>query len=712
MKKNNINQNYIIRITFLLIIALILCTENTYALDDNLSSLPIYKIDDEKKVIYSIIANTTANSLLTKINNVDYKIIDTNNQQILDNSIIKTGYRMLTNENEEYKLSIIGDVTKDGIYSINDAKKIALHIIEDNEKIIDSELLYSANINGDDNIKINDVVIFLKYFLSNTIDNPLNIKIIDNELNIFIGDTKQLKVIYEPNDIEHLNITWSSSDESIVSIDNNGKIVANSEGQAIITARTSNGIIDTCKITVNTVPLEEISVVEDNIVLKPGETYQIEPIFSPLNATDKNLTYSSSFRGVVTVDKNGLIKAYRGGTETITVQAKNNSNVKKVINVTVQLAIETVTLSNNNNGIFLSDNTKFRIGAIYVPDGYKTTAGQGFVVTPDYFVACNIEPSSANGTYATLYIHSKSNYKLLKAVTFKKILSHCQDLSYDEVNNSLVIPGRPKQIYININRLVEKDIKDVIPDIIDITIDNKNDIGTEIKNKNLDMDNYAYRIKEHPVYNQPYNNSTPTYDAESIYIPYKESVYNKLIDFIGPDIDITNSSDTTDGLTAVEYDLYIDKWYFLRKSSVDGYNRYRFYVFKDLYNIQDKDALKVFDVAMKGSQGIGSYKGIVLYPHFIKEDDHGNLIPEIGITDYKFRNGFDIYDSCTGSYLKSYYFDLTNFGIVNTSAEIEEVVWNGQYGVNGNPVFYIYFASGYVAKIELDLPTSGKCYRE
>ena len=71
------------------------------------------------------------------------------------------------------------------------------------------------------------------------------------ELTIWKKDTEQLTVTIEPeNTTDNKNITWSSNNPSIASINQNGLVTAKDKGVATITARTSNGLTATCIVTV------------------------------------------------------------------------------------------------------------------------------------------------------------------------------------------------------------------------------------------------------------------------------------------------------------------------------------------------------------------------------------------------------------------------------------------------------------------------------
>lgn len=78
--------------------------------------------------------------------------------------------------------------------------------------------------------------------------SKLNIE--PSNLEMKVDEENILNINIEPKNATNKVIKWSSSDESIVSVDVGGKIKALKEGNATITATSSNGIVSTCIINV------------------------------------------------------------------------------------------------------------------------------------------------------------------------------------------------------------------------------------------------------------------------------------------------------------------------------------------------------------------------------------------------------------------------------------------------------------------------------
>lgn len=80
---------------------------------------------------------------------------------------------------------------------------------------------------------------------------PVTISLNKKVITLNSGETETLAATIVPSDINLNDLKWYSSSNSIAIVDNNGKITALNSGSAIITVRTSNGLIkDTCTVNV------------------------------------------------------------------------------------------------------------------------------------------------------------------------------------------------------------------------------------------------------------------------------------------------------------------------------------------------------------------------------------------------------------------------------------------------------------------------------
>lgn len=157
----------------------------------------------------------------------------------------------------------------------------------------------------------------------------------EKEMTALKGKEIPLNVIINPtNATEVETITWESSDTSIVTVDENGRIKGLKAGTATITAKMGN-LSCSIDITVEEVHLTDIEIKNDLSNIHVGDSMNIELILNPQNTTDElTFTYYSSDEDVISIDENGHLVAKAPGTATITVKASNGVSTSYVVNVT------------------------------------------------------------------------------------------------------------------------------------------------------------------------------------------------------------------------------------------------------------------------------------------------------------------------------------------------------------------------------------------
>ncbi len=115
-------------------------------------------------------------------------------------------------------------------------------------------------------------------------------------------------------------VTWSSSDESILTVDEEGYFKAGKEaGEATITASFEfNGqtYTDSCLVKVK-YSVESSKMKDKKIELAAGETKALEVRVSPDNATIKTVTWHTEDEKIATVDENGVVTAVSPGEVTV-----------------------------------------------------------------------------------------------------------------------------------------------------------------------------------------------------------------------------------------------------------------------------------------------------------------------------------------------------------------------------------------------------------
>lgn len=145
------------------------------------------------------------------------------------------------------------------------------------------------------------------------------IQIVPSSLSIVEEQTKELTVSILPKDATNQSIIWKSSDESIATISDKGILKAIKEGNATITASTSNDIKTTCQVAVSAkaIEVETIQLSFTEFGLYEGNTKAITAKILPENATDKTIKWTSSDPSIASIDDTGIITGISAGSVTI-----------------------------------------------------------------------------------------------------------------------------------------------------------------------------------------------------------------------------------------------------------------------------------------------------------------------------------------------------------------------------------------------------------
>ena len=154
----------------------------------------------------------------------------------------------------------------------------------------------------------------------------------DSKTSVGPGEELQLTATVDPNNASYPDVTWSSSDESIATVSDNGVVTGIAPGSATITA-TADGVDGTFSLTVNTIPVQSISIKGEGSI-EIGGTSQLTCEFTPTNATNKNVTWTSSDESVATVSESGLVTGVGAGSATITAtSADGNKSAEMTVTV-------------------------------------------------------------------------------------------------------------------------------------------------------------------------------------------------------------------------------------------------------------------------------------------------------------------------------------------------------------------------------------------
>ena len=156
-----------------------------------------------------------------------------------------------------------------------------------------------------------------------------------------------------------LTVEWTSSDESVATVDATGMVVAVSAGEADITASvTDSEMSAVCRVTVK-VAAKDITVPDNlDVKLNDGNETTVEATVSPADATDVKVSYASTDEAVATVDKDGRVQVLQPGEYDITTTLMQDGEkvTEKTTHVKAFYEVESITLDSNEGKLTVGNS--------------------------------------------------------------------------------------------------------------------------------------------------------------------------------------------------------------------------------------------------------------------------------------------------------------------------------------------------------------------
>ncbi|MBR8769903.1 Ig-like domain-containing protein [Porphyromonas levii] len=187
----------------------------------------------------------------------------------------------------------------------------------------------------------------------------------ETNISLKVGDKIKLEVVEYPEKGTYDLIEWQSSNYSVVRIDEKGYIEAISRGESTVTLVTNLGTIE-CNVRVEYIPLASFSLVNDNVIIKEDETFQLEVVIEPKEILQYSptVTFRSNKPEVVEVDENGLLKANQEGTAVVTATFQDHVYDPNLRSIVLQEASDEcpVVVKRKPKVKFKKSSTELEIG--------------------------------------------------------------------------------------------------------------------------------------------------------------------------------------------------------------------------------------------------------------------------------------------------------------------------------------------------------------
>lgn len=181
----------------------------------------------------------------------------------------------------------------------------------------------------------------------------LNIKVVQKAesvtlskeaLSLIVGRSSQLRASVAPQSTANKKVTWSSSDESIATVNQNGNVTARGPGVATITATSNDDPTVSGSALVTCVRLAKSAAFEQkNYSVIIGQTAPTSVIIGPEDVSSKAVTYKVGNSKIASIDENGVVTGLKGGKTTIYVTTADGSRKQGKATLLVIVPVEGVT---------------------------------------------------------------------------------------------------------------------------------------------------------------------------------------------------------------------------------------------------------------------------------------------------------------------------------------------------------------------------------
>lgn len=186
-------------------------------------------------------------------------------------------------------------------------------------------------------------------------DEVTSVVLNQTELTMKPDDTIQLTATVYPANAANKKLVWTSSNDDVAMVTDEGFVLAMAEGEADITATSAenSSIKAVCHIKVENEKEPVVTIVgikfeESPVTISMGDTKKLNVIFNPVDATNKQLEWKSTKTSVVDVDQEGNIIGVSEGKAIITAKTTDGSNltINCVVTVVPATGINDITIGN------------------------------------------------------------------------------------------------------------------------------------------------------------------------------------------------------------------------------------------------------------------------------------------------------------------------------------------------------------------------------
>lgn len=248
--------------------------------------------------------------------------------------------------------------------------------------------------------------------------NPIipvtGITITNPSLAINVGDTHKIDYTIQPANATEPVVIWTSSNQEIAAVSDDGVVIGIKAGKAVITAECQ-GQQATCMVTVSNVEARTLKIIPADVTIKMGQTTTLDVTITPDNTTDKTIVWSYAPEGIVSVENNVITTLKKGST----VLTATCGSASATCNVTVEAAdVTSISITPASSQIWVGHS--IQLSTIILPE---VAADNSVVWSVDEESIANIDSEtglvrgiSQGEVFVIATCGGKSAYAIVKVV--------------------------------------------------------------------------------------------------------------------------------------------------------------------------------------------------------------------------------------------------------------------------------------------------------
>lgn len=256
--------------------------------------------------------------------------------------------------------------------------------------------------------------------------------------NLYKGNTYQLTATVSPSNATFKDVSYSSTDEKILTVDSKGVVTGVGKGQAYVVCKSNDNkaVYARCLFDIK-VRTTGVKLNKSSLEIYRTETYKFKATVLPTDATNKNVTWSSSGSAVVSVGDDGVIKAVAPGTATVTCKTANGGYTASCT-VTVKQIVETTKIEMKRSTYSIYNGKTLQLGPNIYPEDATlknckwTSSNPAIVKVDSKGLITGVRPGSATVTATLLDSGKKASCKVVvKKVNPKSVALNVSKVSID-----------------------------------------------------------------------------------------------------------------------------------------------------------------------------------------------------------------------------------------------------------------------------------------